>query len=322
MAIATNIINDSIQKTKNIFFPINKNFWLKIGLVSLLSHKGSSNFNYRLTNPLDLKSLVNFIKSHIYVILAVSTGLFFLGILFPIISYTFNFIFLESLFSKKILIKEYFKKFLKNGMSLFWFNFILSMIELILVVSLSIPILMPLIKNWGNLSWSQFSVPYLVFFAIFFILDLIIVGLISFVINNFVIMDMYTRNTKSLDSFKKMLKLIKLELSESLVYLLMRVVLSIATAIISILIFVALLLIFLIIGAVIAIILYLLYLVLNTKLVLIILGIIILIILVLIFIYAVAVVLSPIHGFYYLYAYNFFNQLKKRNKIFFKNAKQ
>jgi len=320
VAIATDIIQDSIKETKGIFFPIKKEFWLKIGFVSILHNKKSFNLNYTSPNIRDFTRFINFIKTHIKLILPVSTGIFLIGILFSIISYTFNFIFLESLFSRKVLIKEYFKKFLRKGLSLFWLNFIIGSISLVLLVILALPLLIPLVKNWNNLSWAQFNIPYLIFFAVIFILDLILFGLIGFVINNFVVIDMYTRDTGSFDSFKKMLKLVKAEHFESFIYLLMRIVIAIATAIISIIVFIAMLIVFLLIAAIIAAVFYLLYLLFAPlKLFLIIFGVTIAIILFIALLYLSAVILSPIEGFYYLYAYKFFNELKKRNKNLFKH---
>lgn len=321
MAIATNIVGNSIEETKKIFFPINRKFWLKIGLVSLLDRRGSSSFNYRVTNPGELKELMNFIKMHVYQMLAISTGAVILGLLFSIISYTFNFIFLESLLSRKVLIKAYFKKFLKKGISLFWFNLVVSSINLLIVLVFGMPLLITLIKNWGSLSWSQFNIPYLIFFVVLLVLSLIFFGIIDFIINNFVLIDMYTRNVKSFESFKRMLKLIRREPFESFIYLLMKIVLSIATAIISIIIGLAILLAFLIIGGIMALMLYLIYLGLpQAKLILIVLGVILAVALILTLIYAIAVILSPIEGFHYLYSFRFFNELKKRNKDIFKNA--
>src|SRR3989344_4711852 len=300
MAIATDIISDSIQQTKGIFFPINREFWLKIGLVSLLDHKGSSGFNYRATrmaNPGEFTKFMTFIKTHLSLILGISGGVVMLSWLFSIISYTFNFIFLESLFSRKVLIKTYFKKFIRKGLSLFWFNLILSAINLIIMVPLSLPLLIPLIRNWGNLSWSQFSIPYLIFFAIIFVLDLIIFSLIDFVINNFVVMDMYTGSRSSLQSLRKMLKLIRIELLESFIYLLMKIILGIATAIISLLIGLIIILASLVFGGIIALIFYLIYLGFpQTKIILIVAGIAFAVILLLALAYAIAVILSPICG--------------------------
>lgn len=325
MAIAVDLIRDSMQETKKIFFPINKKFWLKIGLVSLLAHKGSSgfNFNYRIFNPGEFSGAINFLKAHLKLILGVSSGLVILGLLFSVISYIFSFIFLESIFSKKVLIKDYFKKFFRKGLSLFWFNFILGIINLVFLFALGLPLLIPLIKNWGNLSWSQFSIPYLIFFAAMFILDLIVFSLIGFIITNFVLIDMYTRDITAFASFKKMLKLIKTDFFESFVFWLIKIVLGIATAIIAIAIGLIILLAFVLAGGILALILYVIYSGLpQAKIVLIIIGIILAILLILILIYAIAVILSPIEGFYYLYAYKFFNELKTRNKVLFKNARQ
>lgn len=326
MAIATDIISDSIQETKKTFFPIDKKFWLKIGLVSLLDHRGSSNFNFRgtrMANPGEFTKFTTFIKTHIGLILGISSGVIILSLLFSIISFTFNFVFLESLFSRRVLIKKYFNKFVRKGLSLFWLNLVLNAANLVFLLILGMPLIIPLIKNWGSLSWSQFSIPYLIFFVIIFILDLIIFVLIDFVINNFIVVDMYTRNTTSFQSLNKMLKLIKIEFFESFIYLLMKIVLGIATAIISLVVGLISLLAIVIIGIILALILYLIYLGLpQAKIILIIIGIIIAILLMLILIYAIAVILSPIEGFYYTYSYKFFKELKARNKMLFKNAKQ
>src|SRR3989338_1086078 len=177
MAIAVGLISDSIQETKKIFFPIDRKFWLKIGLVSLLAHSGSSGFNYRMANPGEFGKIMNFVKAHVKLILGLSGGLVVLGLLFSVISYIFSFIFLESLFSKKVLIKDYFTKFIGKGVSLFWLNLAFSALNLVFLSLSSLPLLVPLIRNWGNLSWSQFSIPYLIFFVIVFILDLIVFGL-------------------------------------------------------------------------------------------------------------------------------------------------
>ena len=96
MTIAAELIDVSISQAKKTFFPVNRKFWLKIGLVSLCTAKHSSNFNFRNGDFTKITKVVDFIKKYIYYFAAGLGVLFILGIIFSAISYVFNFVFIES----------------------------------------------------------------------------------------------------------------------------------------------------------------------------------------------------------------------------------
>lgn len=316
MALATDLIDDSFKKTKQRFLPFSKE-WFKLGLVSLLSSSGGGGGNFsNISNVSDLPGVKDFVKNNLGFILTGAGIATLVGLLWRIITLTFTFIFIDSVITSKTRIKEGFKKHINKGVSVFLLLLLIGLGNLILLGLVSLPILIPLIKNFQNLSIDHFSIPYIIFFAVFFVLDIIVFGLINWFIGNLVIYDMYRKNNFVIDSMKRGLYLLKNDFVEVLVFFLMKIVLGIGAGLIIMLVFFILLIPFGLIG-VIFVILFVWLIAAGSvaTLLWIIPAIIIGLILLLLFSYTLNVAVLPVNGFFINYTYNFVNELSKRHKM-------
>ena len=172
---------------------------------------------------------------------------------------------------------------------------------------------MPLIQNFNNLSWDIISIPYLILFIMLFVVMIIFLGLIHFVVNNMVAVDMYYRNIKFTAAWKQVIKLVKKELKEVFIYFLMKIVLGIAGGILALILILPLMVImfafFFMVGIVGA---FSQFLALPTTLIVI--FVVIGFIGLLIFGYIAAVITLPIDVFFINYMLLFFNKLIENNK--------
>lgn len=324
MVIAGDLIQPVLEETKRLFFPIKSKFWLKLGLVNLISPNsqggGGGNFSRGMNNAADVSQVTQFIKQYLAVIIAGAGVLFIFGLLWSIIAMTFTFIFLESVITANVSIREGFKRHIKKGFSFFMLNLVIGIVNVIILGLLSLPLIIPVISNIDNLSFSLISIPYLVFFIIFFLIDIFFMILLRFFLYNFVILDMYLKkNIGSWMSFKRMLMLLRAELKEIFFYFLLRIALSIAIGIIAVVIVLALLIPGLIIGVIFALVFVGIAVIqaLTVKILLFVIVGLIAFLFFIAWIYAISVVTSPLVAFMYLYAYRFILELNKRNKKLF-----
>lgn len=331
MAIATDIISPAINEVKTRFFPVRKNYWLKVGLVSLISSSfgaGSKNsINFNMPNPLNtinfpISAAVDFIKKHFIALIGLGGILFFFGIIYNIIKHIFSFIMVDSVISGKCEIISYFNKHTKKGFSAFLFWFLITLGNIIFFGLLLLPLIIPLIGNIGSLSpgliLSLINVPYLIFFIFVLVLDIIVFLVLGFIYSNFVIIDMYLKNINAPESFWRMLRLVKKEIFEVFIFLILKIALSIAAGIALFIIIIA----FLIILGIIFFIALLLGLAIYKLGIALLVAYIIIagligIALIILWLYAFAVLTSPVPSFFIMYAYLFLTEINKRNKDLF-----
>ncbi|MGM5482220.1 MAG: DUF7544 domain-containing protein [Nanobdellota archaeon] len=316
MAIATEIIDDSLNKIKKRLFPLNKE-WFKLGLVSLLSASGSNGGNVsNITNFGDFSKITHFLKNNFAFILAGGGVLALIGLLWKVVSFTFTFIFIDSVVTGKTIIKKGFSKHINKALSVFLLSFAIGFANLLVVGIVSLPVLIPLIKNIDNLSLQNFSIAYLIFFVIFFIIDIIIFLLINWFIKNIIIYDMYRKNKSLLDSIKRSLYLLRNNPLEVFVFFLMKIVLGIVGGLIVVFAFLVLLIPFGLVGLAIGLLfVFGLFGGGVANLLLIIPAIITGLVYLLLFSYTLNVVILPVNAFFISYTYNFVNVLSKKNKI-------
>lgn len=249
-----NLISDSIQRTKNRLYPFNIIEWFKLIIVSLLSgsvfeSRFSSNF-YKSSGSenMDLNGIQNVIRDGIKkywvvggIIISILTVLV---IILNYIQSVFKFIFIESLVNKKT--KFSFKKNHSKGLSLFFFNFTISIMSLIFFLSLSFPYLYHFMK--GAPIISSVGIPYIIFSIILFFIAVLILSIIYLFLYDFVVPYMYSKNVGALYSFKQVWKGILKNKLEVFVYWISRLLLKIGMVVISLLIIILLLIPFLLLS--------------------------------------------------------------------------
>ncbi|MBN2458503.1 hypothetical protein JXB31_05220 [Candidatus Woesearchaeota archaeon] len=239
MTIAVDKIRPAFDMTYKAFFPINCRFWLKAGLVSFISSMrslnpaSSNNFNPKGFLDIPFRRIVDFIRRNLF-LLGACTGFFAVIRLFiGFIGYIFSFIFFDFIIKNKTEIKKGFYKHTRKGRSAFLFSFVVGLLNLIVVVLLALPLLIPLFQNLHNLSLGLFDLKYLIFFVIFFVIDMVIFGLFGFIFKNIVLFDMYINETLAVKSFVRVIKLIRKETKEVVVFAIISFLLGIFTSVIS-----------------------------------------------------------------------------------------
>ena len=316
---ATELIKPCIEKTKSILFPIKFKLWLKLALLIILAGaiRGGSSPNLRIPSGVDFSTITNFMQNYLTYLIIGFVFLVILGFVAVWMSCVFRFCLLESIYTKTVHVLRYFKKYMKQGWSFFLFTIVIGLISLIILGALSLPLVIPIIKNFSNLSWSIISIPYLVFFITFFILWIIVYGIFTMLMTHYVLADMYLNKIKSsYASFKRMFYLLKKELKQSLLYWLMLFLLGIASAIIFFIAAILAAIPFLIIALILALFFVGLWALANSLLViLIILGVIIGVILISAYIFAIVLVTVPIPVFFVNYQLSVVQELIKKNKF-------
>jgi hypothetical protein len=253
MAYAGDIITDSFNRTKELFFPIRKEYWLKMGFVNLFagnsgyggnSGSSSSGRNSELNN-IDLKQAISQFNSEALKFLAqygyiVGIGIFLLyliSLLFTYISSVLTFVFMDGLVNKEIKVR---KSFIENkllGSQLFFLRLVLGIISMAAFVI----IMLPLISAFFSGTLAQFNFWLLIPMIIGFVLFCIIIGIFLFFVNDFVVPIMYLKKYPFKSAWDHFITISKNNKLEIFLYWLIKLGLSIGSGIISLLVMLILL---------------------------------------------------------------------------------
>jgi hypothetical protein len=311
---AFSLVDPAIKKTGELLFPFNLKYWMKLGLVSLLSSgtsfRGNSGSNYSApSSDKDSTITTNAIASIPskygwgLIGLLVSIGLIFVLIM-QFISSVFTFIFLDAVINKDYKIKQSWRKNKSKGLSFFGFRIITGLISLIVILAILSPILIQM-YNMGlenfftpeNL-WSMLGT-FLVSILLF-LTWIILFGIFMTFVVDFALPDMFKNNLKITRAMKNTFAKIKTQKYSSFVYILSKIVIAIALGIGTLIALIPVSIVAVIIGAVIFIPLFLL-----SKII----FIIILIPYVIFFLYILNVVILPLSVFAKYFSLLAFEQL-------------
>ena len=112
MGEAINTLEQSFDKTKKLFFPIRKEYWLRMGLISLFGggarHSFSGN-NFSLPKNTEF-DIVDFISQYGTLIGVLVFFFFFVSLFFTYVGSVFTFMFIEGIVKKDIKIRKSFKQ--------------------------------------------------------------------------------------------------------------------------------------------------------------------------------------------------------------------
>ena len=200
-----------------------------------------------------------------------------------------------------------------------WVETAIYMLIGLSIIALSgLPLIISIIKNIPDFDLSMFTVGSMIIYILILICAIAVVALITIILNviifNFTIIDMYIKNTKFLPSFKTSLKVVKNNIGEVIVYILLKIGMSMVVAMIALVFLLPLLLIFLIAGGLLAAPFIIISIMVPPLLILmIILGVLFGIPLFLLFVYAFEVFLLPASVFFTRYAYDFYKSLIKKS---------
>ncbi len=248
MVYAGDIITDCWNKTKELFFPIRKEYWVKMGIANIFSwnsaggsgggnsfgNSGSSNTEnpfagmtfQQIVSQINTQAL-DFLSKYGYIIGIVIFLLYLLGLFFTYISSVFTFIFLEGILKKEIKIRKSFSENKTQGRSLFFFRFYFGLISL----AATLVILSPILYSFFTNRLIEFNLWWLIPIILALIIFYTIVGIFLFLVTDFVVPIMYLKKYtfgQAWDYFKKIAKGKKFEI---FMYWLIKIVLGIVSAI-------------------------------------------------------------------------------------------
>jgi hypothetical protein len=305
-------VEPAIGRTKELLFPVNLKYWMKLGFVSLLSGKQTFGGNFSgfgngvgsASNKSPRNVTANAIpefKRDAGIIGLVAMLIGFLVLIWTFISSVFNFIFIDALLKKDYSIRKSWGEHKLKGFSLFGFKILFSIIVLLVVAIIFLPFISALLTQgvsefFENNALSTILL-YLLPSLILFFIWMILVGVFFMFVMNFSVIDVHINNVGIFQAIKKTMSNLRNAKTEGFVYflsiILFGIVLSFAYSLAIVIAGVAFLISFGLIG----LLLYLLILVLFSEIVAIIVAIIYAIPVVLILIYVVEVLILPFNVF-------------------------
>lgn len=252
-----------MERTKDLLFPINLKYWMKLGFVSLLSAKssfvrglGSSNFNIPQTRENAATITGNAISNLEKTNYGLFGGIFFIAtILFIIWKYItsiFTFIFIEAAINKEFSIKQSWRKNKPSGSSFFLFRILTGLIFLIVSLLIFSPLIVKILQigftNYVQQTssaavWGTFFI-----YLILFLLWSLIFGVFMLFVNNFSLIDMYKNRINITSAIKNTFNQIRLQKLEIFIYVLASFLLSIGIAILAFLVLIIPIILFGLIG--------------------------------------------------------------------------
>jgi hypothetical protein len=261
---AFDLFDPAFNKTKELLFPIDLKYWIKLAFVSLLSSGNSygsglrsSSFNLPSQTSRESTNEItgNVVSGLDKVTFGLIGGLLVVGtlllLLFKYITSTFTFIFIEAVIKKNFTIKESWRNNKGNGLSFFGFRLISGIVFLGVSALIFLPILVRIFKIGFETFFDTLSITSLGAFILFFILFLIWVFLFSTFmtfVSNFSLIDMYKNSVGITRAIKNTFGLMRSQKLESFVYFVAVIVFGVVVGIISLLILLPFLLVFGLIG--------------------------------------------------------------------------
>lgn len=252
---AFSLFTPAFERMQKILFPINFRYWLKLGFVSLFavggsigggggSHGGFSPQNIPLganttTRNITGNAIANYSgKSALWGIVGALVLLASaIGVAFTFISSIFSFIFIDALVKKGFTIRDGWKKYYNNGVSLFWFRIIVGFISFIITIVIFLPFLIHIFRE-GIITYltqtAFFSIfidllPYLIIFMVWWA----IFAFFFMLVYDFALAEQYfhTQSTKS--ALKCIWRFVKQQKAETALYTLAKIVFNIGAGVVA-----------------------------------------------------------------------------------------
>jgi hypothetical protein len=330
MVYAGDIISSCFTKTKELFFPIRKEYWIKMGLVSMTGgsdnggnisnmfngYNGNSG-NNNTQSEINFRELVikfnsealNFMASYGYIVYSIIAIVYVICLIFSYITSIMNFVFIDGIINKEIKIRKSFSENKPIGSSLFVLRFYLGIIVLAGTLACLYPLILAFFKN----RLADFNLWLLIPMIVGFIALSIILGIAGFIVNDFLIPLMHSKKCSYSVAFEHFKKISENKKGEIILYWLLKIALSIAAGLLSLIMIIPIILI----GIIAILVGILLYYLLNAALgqivaiiTLIALGIIVLLFL----IFAVGILYVPVPVFFRIYSIEMVRKLEENMK--------
>jgi hypothetical protein len=223
-------IDDATEKTKGFLWPFKWSVWWRIAVISLFTGGlGGLNFPYssnNYTNPIDSSQLATGFSELAGIILWLILAFILVAIVFTFLSSVFQFVFVRCLSENKFMLRKNFAENIGNGLRLFGF-----WIVMIIAAIIAALVFFVLILSAGGLFHAP-NILLIIPAIILFLLVLLIIGIIGLFTTDFVVPVMLKDNCGIIEGWKKCWGILRNSPSQSIVYLVMRIIISIVLAII------------------------------------------------------------------------------------------
>jgi hypothetical protein len=323
MAYAGDIIKESFNRTKSLFFPIRKKYWLKMGFISIMAgNSQGGNYNGNGLNDsnksgfpsgmtlqqfiadLNTKALA-FLSQYGYIKGIAFIVLYFIGLIFSYLSSMFTFVFIDGIVKKDIVIGKSFSEWKKQGISLFLFRLVVGLVSLFVTLAIFSPVIVAFFQN--KLAYFNFwlLIPIILGITVYST----IVGIFMFLADDFAVPIMYMKKLSFTKAWAEFRKIASGKKGEIFLYWLIKIGLGIVAGIGSFVV-VLILLIPLIAISLLGVLLYFGLKAIAGMVAAVIIIALLAVILLTVFIYFVTVVLVPVAVFFRIYSIEMVKKLQ------------
>jgi len=245
-------ISDAIDATKSFLLPFAARTWLKLAVVVFFISGGGGGFNgfQNAGNfggqdqpagegagqpfPDGAPSTLDGFLAEFGTELAIIIGLaLFLVVVFGLLSNFMEFVFAQSLIEREVHVRQYLRANVGNGLRLFVFRLVVSLISLTLVVGLLFAIFATVFSGSLDNVTTGAVLGLLPLVIIFFVGIGLVQGLLTGFTNVFVVPMMLTSQRGVLGSWKRLLGSMRRNIKQYLGYLAFSIVLGIGVGIIG-----------------------------------------------------------------------------------------
>jgi hypothetical protein len=325
MAYAGDIIEDCFTRTKELFFPIRKGYWIRMWFAGAMSGNGQgSNFNssnYTDTGKLLFpKSMtiqeaiaafntqgLSFLSQYGYILGIAFLVIYFLGLILSYFSSIFTFVFIDGIIKKELSIGKSFSEYKTQGKSLFIFRFVLGLVSLFVTLGIFSPIFVAFFQN----QLAYFNFWQLIPMVIAVVIYSIAVSLLTFLVDDFAVPVMYMKKCNLSTAWAEFSKIASGKKREIALYWLIKLGLGIVAGLGSL----VLVLIMILPGIVVVLIGILLYFAiayLAGKAAAIIIIAVLGFIAFVLWLYIISIILTPVPAFFRLYSIEMVKKLQER----------
>lgn len=227
---AVRALNAALEETKSLLLrKIDVALWLKLGLVVFLIGGGGL-FNAGGFGSQENDNTAFDFARYLPVIVVVLSILIIIGLVFSLIRAVCQFMFIEALLDRSIVLLSGFKRNLDKGFNLFMFNLALGFATVITLIAIIIPIAYYLFVLNAGLS-RLFVVFFLALAACIIMLILLIAGVVGSLTNDFVTVIMHKEGKGVVEGWRRLYALIKNDIKEFLVYAIVRTAVGLMAAV-------------------------------------------------------------------------------------------
>ena len=245
-------IGDAIDATKSFLLPFAARTWLKLAVVVFFIGGGGGGLN-GLQNagnfggqdqptggagqpPTDGSAPTNidaFLGEFGAELVAIIVLVLLLGLAFGLLSNFMEFVFVESLVSREVHVRQYLRENIGNGLRLFAFRVVLSLVSLLLVVGFLYTAFVTVFGGSLDNVTTESVFGILPVAIVFFLGIALVQGLATGFTNMFVVPMMLTSDRGLLGSWKRLLGSIRRNVKQYLAYIAFSIVLSIGVGIVG-----------------------------------------------------------------------------------------